>query len=263
MKNKIVLTLLFAVITCHSFGQGNRYVKVVGRDSGKPLDSCEISFYQVVGSSFIPVGESSLTDAYGLAIVPKSISADSNIDYKVLASPQKILLHHHSFYGPTVKEINGFTSDTLVIQADLWLACPPIIYRIYFAFDRANLIDFYKPIADSVVKFLKENPLYKIEIQGHTDNIGSNDYNINLSQNRADNVKAYLISKGISKDRISTKALGSSMPIVPNINTDGQDDPEGRARNRRLEFRIIPDKPDDGIEIEYDPSIPQSNEAKK
>ena len=85
-----------------------------------------------------------------------------------------------------------------------------------------------------------KNPKWNVELDGHTDNKeDSATHHANLSQNRADNVKAYLILKGINKDRITTKALGSSEPLVPFLK-DGQDDPEGRARNRRVEFKIIP-----------------------
>ncbi len=86
---------------------------------------------------------------------------------------------------------------------------------------------------DEVVKFMKENPGIKVEIAGHTDNIGSREFNLSLSQKRAENVANYLISKGISRDRIVAKGYGFDKPIASN------DTEEGRAKNRRVEFKII------------------------
>ena len=129
------------------------------------------------------------------------------------------------------------------------------VENIYFAFDKSNVIDFYKDKMDSVVSVLMQNPEWKVEVQGHTDSKGSDKYNLVLSLKRANQAASYMVSKGIHKQRITTKGMGKSMPLVPNTK-DGQDDPEGRARNRRVEFKIIPDKPENAPDIEYDPSTP-------
>ncbi|MBI5215153.1 MAG: OmpA family protein [Ignavibacteriae bacterium] len=75
-----------------------------------------------------------------------------------------------------------------------------------------------------------ENPELEVEIQGHTDNVGSRTKNMKLSEERAESVKAYLVNKGISANRITTKGFGSKNPIADN-KTD-----EGRQKNRRIEF---------------------------
>ena len=79
---------------------------------------------------------------------------------------------------------------------------------------------------------MKEVPTLKIELSGHTDNIGKDDYNLKLSQNRADAVKNYLVSRG-RPNRIDAVGYGETRPIVSN------DTKEGRASNRRTEFEII------------------------
>ena len=76
-----------------------------------------------------------------------------------------------------------------------------------------------------------------------------------LSQRRANEAAAYLESKGVAKERIVTKAMGKSSPMVPN-EKDGQDDPEGRAQNRRVVFNIIPDKPENAPDIIYEAGKP-------
>jgi outer membrane protein OmpA-like peptidoglycan-associated protein len=126
------------------------------------------------------------------------------------------------------------------------------IPNVYFAFDKSNVIDFYRHQIDSVVKVMNDHPGYTLEIQGYTDSKGSDEYNMKLSMRRAMEVKNFLIkNKGIAENRIVAKWFGKSNPAVPNELPNGEDDPEGRARNRRVEFKIITDKPEDAPEIEY------------
>ena len=74
---------------------------------------------------------------------------------------------------------------------------------------------------------------WKLEIKGHTDNVGSESYNQKLSEERANSVKTYLISKGIEGSKITSSGFGLSKPIASNDTADG------RAKNRRVEFIII------------------------
>lgn len=96
--------------------------------------------------------------------------------------------------------------------------------------------DIIKPssfaILDNVVKVMQDNPEYKLDINGHTDNQGDDKMNMELSQKRADAVKAYLVSKGISASRLTATGFGETLPIGTN------DTPAGRAKNRRVEFKI-------------------------
>lgn len=85
---------------------------------------------------------------------------------------------------------------------------------------------------NKVVAVLKQNPSWKIEIMGHTDNVGNKSSNLQLSENRAKAVKDYLVSQQIAADRITFSGHGSSRPIAGN-STDN-----GRAKNRRVEFRL-------------------------
>ncbi|MFM7233969.1 MAG: OmpA family protein, partial [Flavobacteriales bacterium] len=85
---------------------------------------------------------------------------------------------------------------------------------------------------DRLVTLLKANPEKKIEIGGHTDNVGSDDTNLTLSNNRAQSVVDYLIRKGIDSGRLTAKGYGETQPIDTN-ETD-----IGRAKNRRTEFKV-------------------------
>lgn len=86
---------------------------------------------------------------------------------------------------------------------------------------------------DEIAMMLNENPKIKIQLEGHTDNQGSSEANLKLSQARVDAVKKYLVKKGISKSRVKTKAFGGSQPLRNEMTQ------EARALNRRVEMRIL------------------------
>lgn len=102
-----------------------------------------------------------------------------------------------------------------------------------FDFDKYVIKETAKEKLDEVVKWLNDNPDIKIEVAGHTDNWGSDEYNQKLSENRAKAVYNYFISKGIDKSRLKYAGYGETHPIATN-ETD-----EGRAQNRRVELTII------------------------
>ena len=85
---------------------------------------------------------------------------------------------------------------------------------------------------EKLVDFLNSNPKIEIEIEGHTDNQGSKEFNKKLSENRSKSVYDFLIGKGISTDRLSYKGFGDTIPISSN------DSEKGRSKNRRTAFRI-------------------------
>jgi len=77
-----------------------------------------------------------------------------------------------------------------------------------------------------------------VSVEGHADFIGSDAFNLDLSQRRAQSVARALVFSGVRKERLAVKGFGESKPIAPNTNPDGTDNPEGRARNRRVEVII-------------------------
>jgi len=102
-----------------------------------------------------------------------------------------------------------------------------------FDFDKWDIKPQYYPCLNEGAEYLKSMPDMKVEIQGHTDNIGSQEYNQRLSEKRAMAVMNYLESKGIAEERLSIKGFGFSKPIARN------DTAEGRAMNRRVQFKSI------------------------
>lgn len=105
--------------------------------------------------------------------------------------------------------------------------------NIYFDFDKTTLKKESFLELNKVVSFLKQNSSVEIEIAGHTDSKGADDYNMNLSQGRSQAVVDYLISQGINSSRLTAQGYGESKPI------DTNDTDEGRANNRRVEFTVV------------------------
>jgi OmpA-OmpF porin, OOP family len=108
-----------------------------------------------------------------------------------------------------------------------------VLKGIKFTTGKANIATGVTKILDGVVTVLKANPSVNIEVQGHTDNVGSANSNQKLSADRAQAVMKYIIKKGIAKDRLNAVGYGFNKPAVSN------DTPEGRAENRRVELNPI------------------------
>ncbi|MCX6165568.1 MAG: OmpA family protein [Ignavibacteriae bacterium] len=105
--------------------------------------------------------------------------------------------------------------------------------NVYFDFGKSDIKTESYPELDKIVRLMFENPGIQIEISAHTDNIGTDDYNLKLSQSRAESVLNYIVSNGIPIIRLSAIGFGSSKPVADN-NTE-----QGRQKNRRVEFKII------------------------
>jgi outer membrane protein OmpA-like peptidoglycan-associated protein len=108
--------------------------------------------------------------------------------------------------------------------------------KILFGYDRSDLNPSSQDNLDKLVKVLKEYPDTNIEVQGHTDSKGSEDYNMGLSERRASAVSNYLVNRGVAGSRVVTKGYGESAPVADNTSDDG------RAQNRRVTFLITANK---------------------
>jgi outer membrane protein OmpA-like peptidoglycan-associated protein len=110
---------------------------------------------------------------------------------------------------------------------------------VLFDFGRADLTgDAQMKIQDMSQVLNNQAQGRRVSIEGHTDSIGSDAFNQQLSERRAENVAMTLENSGVSPNRVITKGYGKRYPVAPNTNPDGSDNPEGRAKNRRVEVVI-------------------------
>jgi len=120
-------------------------------------------------------------------------------------------------------------------------ACSPQLYveNIFFDYDKSFLRTKSKQDLTALSTLLEKNPAYVVVLSAHTDSHGSNTYNIDLSRNRAESARNFLISKGISSDRVTIEYKGESQPIAINEKGDGKDSPSGRQFNRRVTITLL------------------------
>jgi len=135
--------------------------------------------------------------------------------------------------------ITTITLDTLMVLDRKERNKIFVLENIYFGYDSANIRKDAARELDKLVTLLNDNTDLKIEMGSHTDSVASDAYNLELSQRRAESTVNYLIRKGIAADRLVAKGYGESKPIARNTNRDGTDNPAGRQRNRRTEFKIL------------------------
>ena len=129
------------------------------------------------------------------------------------------------------EEITPVTKDLFLQPIEVGLTVR--LKNIYFDFDKTTLKKESFVELNKVVDFLKQNPHVEIEISGHTDSKGSDEYNLNLSQGRSQSVVDYIVSQGIDSYRLTAHGYGETQPIETN------DTDEGRANNRRVEFTVV------------------------
>lgn len=113
------------------------------------------------------------------------------------------------------------------------VGAPMILNDISFEFNKHQLLPVSYPSLKKLFNYLENHPDYKIEISGHTDDVGSDEYNLALSEARAGEVMAWLEENGISQNRMTAKGYGETMPIATNETELGQE------QNRRVEFKVV------------------------
>jgi outer membrane protein OmpA-like peptidoglycan-associated protein len=124
-----------------------------------------------------------------------------------------------------------------VAQDDTLIIVPS---DVLFGFDEYTLALRVEPFLDYIAEQIAAKPDHRILVQGHTDSIGTNNYNLDLSRKRAQTVANWIVKKmGISKwTMVTVQAFGERRPKFPNKNRDGSDNPTGRAKNRRVEILL-------------------------
>ena len=139
--------------------------------------------------------------------------------------------------------VSGKITDGKFISPDIRLQSysvnkPIVVNNILYDYGFATLRPESITVLDGLVKTMIDNPNIFVELSAHTDSVGSDAYNVKLSQDRAQTCVSYIISKGVDATRITAVGYGKSKPIAPNSLPNGQDNPDGRQLNRRIEFVV-------------------------
>ncbi len=196
-------------------------------ENGKPVEAEIEIIDNETGKVVYRVKTNSATGQY-------MVSLPSGKNYAMVIRKEGYLFRSENF--DLVEENQYHEVQKKVVLTDLSKKGKTELRNIFFDYNKATLKPESYPELNRLVEFLKNHPDIKIEISGHTDTLGTFEYNMQLSERRAKAVYDYLVSKGISPGRLKTKGYGPLHPIASNKTA------EGRARNRRVEVKIISTK---------------------
>lgn len=203
--------------------------KVVEKASGKPLGA-KIVYERLPDGKGLGLSQSNpetgeyeirlpAGELYGLrAETEGNISENQNLDLRDIKFDQTI-----------EKNFNLDPIGLAKVQDNATI----LLNNLFFDLEKATLRPESFPELNRIVALMNENTTMQIEIAGHTDNTGSDQYNLDLSKQRANSVASYLAGKGIDKSRMTVEFFGETKPMVPNETR------EGRKKNRRVEFKIL------------------------
>lgn len=199
---------------------------VTDKASKKPLDATILFVNIATRDTVRAVATNSATGKYLLTL-------PLNEDYAAFIDKKGYLFASRSF---SLKNIDPATTpyyDVDISLEPLGVGIDVIMSSVFFETNRYNLLAASEAELNHLYAFMRLNSNVKVEIGGHTDNVGADKDNELLAENRAKEVRQYLIQKGIAAERISAKGYGERQPIATN------DTPEGRALNRRTVCKIV------------------------
>ncbi|NOS56191.1 MAG: OmpA family protein [Cyclobacteriaceae bacterium] len=165
-------------------------------------------------------------------------SSDSTFSFTIFGSSKYQVTADAEGYIPQTIIVDPKEAVSNVIDRDISLTSTGRAIRLdHLIFEMGRAVINPKSYAslDEVVAMMKDNTKVVIQLEGHTDNIGNAEKNMELSRDRVEAVKKYLTSKGVSKDRVKTKAFGGTQPL----STEGTE--QAKALNRRVEMRVLKD----------------------
>ncbi|NQX53500.1 OmpA family protein [Pedobacter panaciterrae] len=166
-----------------------------------------------------------------------TFKVNSNRKLKLTAEKDKYFSKILNFsYDDLAKKDTLFSPDICLTPYEI--DKPIVLKDVLYEFDKATLTEDSKGKLDHLFSIMEDNPKIEIELSAHTDSKGSDAYNMDLSVRRAKSCVDYLVSKGIPISRMTSRGYGETKPVAPNELPNGKDNPEGRALNRRTEFKV-------------------------
>ena len=205
-----------------SYFKGKVYDKITGKGVEARFELTDLATGKIVAESYSNSGNGDFL-----------ICLPTNKNYMMTISKNEYLFYSDNFQlkGNTADVSKPFEKDVPLIP--IKAGEKVVLKNIFFKSGSFELESESQNEIMTLVKFLEKNPALKIEISGHTDNVGAKDKNQLLSENRAKSVVDFLLSKQIDKTRLTFKGYGDTQPINEN------DTEEHKAINRRTEFKII------------------------
>lgn len=208
--------------------------KVINSQTGKPLEATIVYEDLETGEEVGTATTNPATGEYKIvlpkgkkyswrAVAPNFIAEGENVDLTDSTADGK---------SKSFSDINNKSLKMIPIEEGQIVR----LNNIFFATGKSTLNPESYPELNRIAITMTENKAMFIELGGHTDNVGSDESNLKLSQDRADTVREYLIGKGVEPDRVASKGYGETVPVAKN------DTPEGQQRNRRVEFKILKTK---------------------
>lgn len=134
-------------------------------------------------------------------------------------------------------ELSGSSSGLGAHETDLGTVLS-LSADVLFDFDKADLKPAATPTLQKLAELIKQKKPKQVQIHGYTDSKGTDDYNLKLSQRRAEAVAAWLTRSGVATELLATKGFGETNPVAFNQKADGSDNPDGRQKNRRVDVLL-------------------------
>lgn len=204
----------------------SNYVKgvVTDRLTGENL-SAEIELVNInTNETESAVKSDSVTGEYLMVLTQGS-------EYALYVSKKGYLFRSLNFNYSDVKDFEPIVLDIALDKAKEGSVA--VLKNLFFDTDKYDLKEKSRAELQKIIRFLNDNPSIRVEISGHTDNVGSPEYNRQLSEKRAKAVYEYLTENGIKSSRLLPKGYGPDQPVGSNTTE------EGRQLNRRIEFKVI------------------------
>lgn len=139
----------------------------------------------------------------------------------------------HPGYETYIADVASIADSMIIALQPIKQGRKIVVEHLYFATNEVTILPESDNTLNELALFLTENPMLRIRVVGHTDNVGSDKDNMVLSEGRANSVKEALVNRGVASERIETVGMGRTQPVATN------DTDEGRAKNRRVEYIIL------------------------
>ncbi len=201
-------------------------LKTVDKKTRETLET-DISIVSTGNGKSVPVKR------IGSGLYQAQFNNETKSQYKITVQKSGYMYKNIAVSVPAMTTRNNKIAKQVMLDR-IKVGYSSVIRNIYFDFGTARLKSSSNPELNNLLKVLEENPRYIIEISGHTDNVGTKEFNLWLSKRRAQAIVNYMIKKGQSEGRFLVEGYGEERPLASN-----DDEKSGREFNRRVEFRVL------------------------